>query len=222
VRAPPVGAVLDGREVMSLQIEKRLSWGVIAVLSLGVAAYAAAIAASPESGPPFVAARVAETPAMWLHIAASAWALAAGPWQFSLRLRQRALGLHRWLGRSYVAAVVVGGVSAIALAPGAQTGVVAGAGFGLLGVLWVAFTIVALVKIRAGDVTSHRRWMTRSFALTLAAVTLRVYLPSAFAAGVPFTTSYPVIAWLCWVPNLIVAELLLRSRVRAVTREAAA
>jgi uncharacterized membrane protein len=165
---------------------------------------------------------VAETPAMVLHIAASAWALAMGPWQFSLRLRQRALAVHRWVGRSYVAAVVLGGLSAIALAPAAQTGAVAGLGFGLLGVLWVGFTIVALVRIRAGDVTAHRRWMTRSFALTLAAVTLRLYLPAAFAAGIPFPTSYPAIAWLCWVPNLIVAELLLRSRPRVVTREAAA
>jgi uncharacterized membrane protein len=195
---------------------KRLSWGLISVLSLAVAAYAAAIAVAPESGPPFVAARVAETPAMLLHIAAGAWALAAGPWQFSVRLRQRALGLHRWVGRSYVAAVMVGGLSAIALAPAAQTGAVAGLGFGLLGVLWVASTIAALVAIRGGDVTAHRRWMTRSFALTLAAVTLRLYLPAAFAAGIPFPTSYPVIAWVCWVPNLIVAELLLRSRVAVV------
>jgi uncharacterized membrane protein YozB (DUF420 family) len=111
---------------------------------------------------------------------------------------------------------MVGGLSAIALAPAAQTGAVAGLGFGLLGALWVASTIAALVAIRGGDVTAHRRWMTRSFALTLAAVTLRLYLPAAFAAGIPFPTSYPVIAWVCWVPNLIVAELLLRSRVAVV------
>lgn len=196
---------------------RRFAWVVLSFLSVAVAGYAATIAITPEWGPPFVAARMAETPAMASHMFASAWALAVGPWQFSSRLRRRALAVHRCAGRSYVAAVVLGGLSAIALAPAAQTGAVAGLGFGLLGVLWVASTIAALVAVRGGDLTAHRQWMTRSFALTLAAVTLRVYLPAAFAAGVPFTTSYPAIAWLCWVPNLIVAELLLRSRVRGVS-----
>ena len=191
---------------------RRFAWVVLSCLSVGVAGYAATIAPMPQWGPPFVAARVAETPAMASHMLASAWALAVGPWQFSSRLRRRALAVHRWVGRSYVAAVVLGGLSAIALAPAAQTGAVAGLGFGLLGVLWVAFTVAALVAVRGGDVTAHRRWMTRSFALTLAAVTLRLYLPAAFAAGIPFPMSYPVIAWLCWVPNLLVAELLLRPK----------
>jgi len=55
--------------------------------------------------------------------------------------------------------------------------------------------------------------MIRSFALTLAAVTLRIYLP----IGIMLThgdlnTPYRAIAWLCWVPNILVAELYLRSR----------
>ena len=48
--------------------------------------------------------------------------------------------------------------------------------------------------------------MIRSYALTLAAVTLRIYLPGALALGVPYDLAYPPIAWLCWVPNLLVAE----------------
>jgi hypothetical protein len=53
--------------------------------------------------------------------------------------------------------------------------------------------------------------MIRSFALTFAAVTLRIYLPLSLAAGLDYADSYPVIAWLCWVPNLLVAQLLVRS-----------
>ena len=48
--------------------------------------------------------------------------------------------------------------------------------------------------------------MIRSYALCLAAVMLRVYLPLFGVLGVPFESSYPAISWLCWVPNLIVAE----------------
>jgi hypothetical protein len=50
--------------------------------------------------------------------------------------------------------------------------------------------------------------MVRNFVPAFAAVTLR--LPGSMAAGVPFGLAYPVIAWLCWVPNLIVAEWVLR------------
>jgi Predicted membrane protein (DUF2306) len=44
--------------------------------------------------------------------------------------------------------------------------------------------------------------------LTLAAVTLRIYLPSSMIIGIPFELAYPVISWLCWVPNLLVAARL--------------
>jgi hypothetical protein len=52
--------------------------------------------------------------------------------------------------------------------------------------------------------------MIRSYALTFAAVTLRLYLPMALMASLDGLASYRAIAFLCWVPNLIVAELWLR------------
>jgi len=52
--------------------------------------------------------------------------------------------------------------------------------------------------------------MVRSIALTLAAVTLRIYIPLGVVLGLPVEPSYQVIAWLCWVPNLVVAEWRLR------------
>ena len=51
----------------------------------------------------------------WLapHILTAAVALVVGPLQFSATLRRRSMTLHRWLGRSYIIAVLV--ASAIAL-----------------------------------------------------------------------------------------------------------
>jgi uncharacterized membrane protein YozB (DUF420 family) len=43
-------------------------------------------------------------------------------------------------------------------------------------VLWFWFTAMALEKIRRGDIEAHKQWMWRSFALTFAAITLRVYI----------------------------------------------
>jgi hypothetical protein len=52
--------------------------------------------------------------------------------------------------------------------------------------------------------------MTRNYALAFAAVTLRLYVPLSIAAGGEFEQVYAPIAWLCWVPNLLAAEFLVR------------
>jgi hypothetical protein len=51
--------------------------------------------------------------------------------------------------------------------------------------------------------------MIRNFALTFAAVTLRLWLPASVVSGVPFGIAYAIVAWLCWLPNLAVAEWML-------------
>lgn len=143
------------------------------------------------------------------HVVGASIALALVPFQFWTRLRMRRLTLHRWLGRLYAVAILVGGISGIWLAMTTQTGAVAGTGFALLGVVWLFVTANAVRLAMAGDIAAHRRWMIRSAALTSAAVTLRVYLP-ILAATLGFETGYMLVAWLCWVPNAIFAEWLLR------------
>jgi len=141
-----------------------------------------------------------------------------GAWQLNGRLRARAIAVHRWMGRIYVAGVLAGGLGGLALARTSQEGVVTHIGFGLLAVLWLTCTIAGYLSIRRWDEPSHRAWMNRSYALTLAAVTLRIYLPLELALGMPFPAAYRVVSWLCWVPNLAVAEwvVLLSSRRAAV------
>jgi hypothetical protein len=57
--------------------------------------------------------------------------------------------------------------------------------------------------------------MIRCFALALAAVTLRNELPMLLlAARLSFHAAYITVSWLCWVPNLIVAEWWLRRTAR--------
>lgn len=188
-------------------------WAVMMVLATLVALYALAVLTVPGFGPPFVGQRRLSMPlALYAHLAGSLWALAVGPWQLNQRLRDRAIGRHRWLGRSYVVGVLVGGAGALGLAPFAETGTIASFGFASLGVIWITCTVMAFVRIRQGNRVDHRRWMIRSYALTLAAVTLRLYLPAGFALGIPFEASYPAIAWLAWVPNLIIAEAILSRR----------
>ncbi len=55
--------------------------------------------------------------------------------------------------------------------------------------------------------------MIISYAVTLAAVTLRIYIPLSIVAGYEFAVVYPVIAWLSWVPNLLIADWFFVRRV---------
>lgn len=206
---------------MSIALIRRLGWGVMTLLALVIAAYAVVILFVPSLRPPFLQQRFLVMPlAAGLHLAAAAVALAVGPLQHNSRIRGGFLGLHRWLGRTYVLAVIFGGAAAPALATASQGGLATHVGFGLLAVLWLSATAVAYRAIRRGDQVSHRRWMTRSYALTFAAVTLRIYLPVSLAVGLPFEPAYQTISWLCWVPNLVIAEwLILRPHAGAPVTE---
>jgi uncharacterized membrane protein len=188
---------------------------LVTVTATLVSGYALAVLFVPGAAAPFVTALRATMPlALMAHLSGGLVALAAGPWQFSARLRARAPQRHRWIGRTYIVAVLIGGAGAMALAPLSQEGAVTHAGFGLLAVLWLLCTLQGYRRIRSGDEVSHRAWMTRSFALTFAAVTLRILLPLQLASGIAFHDAYRIVSWLCWVPNLAVAEWLVR-RARA-------
>jgi uncharacterized membrane protein len=197
---------------------RRTGYVVLVLLSLGVAGYAVGVygflplgsVLHPDMRTTFEAHRVA----ILLHVFASVAALALGPFQFSTRLRSARPALHRWLGRVYLGiGVGVGGMAGLVMAAHALGGPVARVGFAALALGWLATGALAYRAIRAGHVALHRRWMVRNFALTFAAVTLRLWLPGSMVAGIAFETAYPAIAWLCWVPNLLVAEwLFVRSR----------
>jgi len=148
--------------------------------------------------------------AFYTHVVLAPAALALVPFQLWNGLRASKPGLHRLLGRAYGIAIVLSGLSGLWLALTTEAGAVAAWGFGLLAIAWLATTIRGIGLAMQGDRLAHRRWMIRSIALTLAAVSLRLQVFATLLLDLPFDTAYSAIAWLCWVPNLIVAELVLR------------
>jgi uncharacterized membrane protein len=190
-----------------------IAWGLIAFLSVGVGGYALYHVATGFGGlpPPILANTSFQPIGLQTHIAASGVAMLIGAFQFLKPLRSKLPAVHRWTGRIYVAACIVGGIAGGMIALGSTSGPVAGWGFLSLAVLWVPFTLLAWINAMRRDFVAHERWMIRSFALTFAAVTLRLQLPvGAVVWG--FEASYPIIAWSCWVPNLIVAEIWIAMR----------
>ena len=147
-----------------------------------------------------------------VHAVCASMALLAGPWQFIPALRRTRPALHRTLGRIYLTAVAVAWVSSFPLALGALGGAISTAGFVSVGFAWIGTSGAGLRAILQGRIAAHQDWMTRSYALTAAAITLRLYLMAALLLHLPFIQAYRAISWLSWVPNLLVAEMLLRRR----------
>jgi uncharacterized membrane protein len=199
---------------------------LLCVFSIGVAAYAVIGYTLTPLGslvhPGMRMGFVAHPLGVYLHVFPAAIALILGPFQFSTALRRTRLRLHQWMGRLYLGVgVLLGGLSGLYISQFAFGGPVARVGFASLAVCWLLTGGCAFLAIRRGAIDVHQRWMTRNFSLTFAAVMLRLYVPLSVLAGIDFAVAYPVIAWLCWLPNLVVAEWICATR-RGRSQEQAA
>lgn len=145
------------------------------------------------------------------HIGLGAVSMLTGWTQFSAKIRARNIGLHRTLGKIYVIAVLFSGSAGFYLSFYATGGIVSGLGFGTMAFLWLFTTAMAFITVKQGNINAHRNWMIRSYALCWAAVTLRIWLPGLQGFfGLDFLSAYLLVSWLCWVPNLVVAEWFVR------------
>ena len=105
------------------------------------------------------------------HTLAGIFALLLGPVNFSSRIRQRHLTLHRVLGRIYVGSVFVGSFTGIALAWG-RPGL---PGTSMQAATWIVCTTAAFLTARNRQIAAHRQWMARSYAVTFTFVSSRVF-----------------------------------------------
>lgn len=150
--------------------------------------------------------------AFMAHVSFAPVALILGAYQMFWRQTGRRGRLHVWVGRGYALAIVISGIAGVLVALVVAGGWIASLGFGLLSVLWVLATLIAVWQAIQGRIAAHRRWMIYSFAMTFAGVTLRVYLAGFAIAGFSYTEASLYLAWMCWVPNLIVAHWFLRRK----------
>lgn len=151
--------------------------------------------------------------AFYTHIFLGGLALLTGFSQFYKKLRRKRLGLHRTLGKIYVCAVLLSGIAGLGIAFFATGGIIPALGFAGLAILWLYTTTNAYTSVKKVDLEAHQRWMIRSYALCFAAVTLRLYLPLFLGVfQMEFIPAYRIIAWLCWVPNILIAEFFIVRR----------
>ena len=149
-----------------------------------------------------------------VHIVAAVAYAVLGAFQFSARLRRRHPGWHRRTGRLLVVlglAVAFSGLWMTLAYPQKE---------GTGDILWVtrllvssgmgAAVVLVLVAIRRRDITSHRAWMTRAYALALGAGTQAFTVgfgEALFGTGV---VNHDLMMAAAWAINLAVAEWVIR------------
>ncbi len=150
----------------------------------------------------------------WLlpHGIAGACALLLGPMQFSDRLRDRFRRLHRIVGRIYVAGVFVaaplgfyiqyfqehmGNPRSFSIAAAADAA------------LWMITTGIAIVFIFKGKVQEHRQWMTRSFAVAIVFLEVRVIGGLGGWENLDAHANETIV-WCCLAFSILSADLVLQ------------
>jgi uncharacterized membrane protein len=151
--------------------------------------------------------------ALLVHISSGMIALLAGPWQFSRRLRQRYLTLHRWMGRTYLVAVACGSIAAWFLAFTTPYGWAWGFGVSMLAVAWTTTSAMAYYAILRRQIPIHKEWMVRSYVVTFAFVTFRILHDFGPTARLQPEADRAVAAiWACWAVPLLFTEVILQLR----------
>lgn len=149
----------------------------------------------------------------YTHVFSSVVLVITGLFQFNRTILKQTPKIHHTLGFIYLIVVLcLSGPSGWIMSLYANGGVPAQASFLTLSSLWWLSTFIAWMKLRKKQYELHGNWMLRSYALTLSAVTLRfyAYLFDLIGVSLPPATEYTLLAYISWLPNLALAELLIR------------
>ena len=156
---------------------------------------------------------------MFAHGIPGALALLLGAFQFSNRLRQRHLQLHRVLGRIYVGCVAISAPVAIVVSLSLPIMTLTMASI-IQALGWLVTTATGLYCVRTGRIQQHREWMMRSYPFAMVFIVVRAInsIPAITRMGEPGIASvvWSVIATACFLPSFVIAWQALAASRRAV------
>jgi uncharacterized membrane protein len=152
--------------------------------------------------------------AFYIHVFSSIFTLLAGFTQFSGHILKNYKKLHRIMGRIYVADILfINFPAGMIMAWYANGELPSKIAFVILDCLWFTFTLKAFLEARRRNIAVHKQFMIRSYALTFSAITLRTWkliLSNTFV--IDPVTLYMIDAWIGFVPNLLLAEWIIRRK----------
>jgi uncharacterized membrane protein len=150
-------------------------------------------------------------PTFYLHVISGMLVILIGPFQFLPKLRAKNLQIHKKLGKIYAYGILgIAAPTGLIMAFYAEGGLYSTMAFLMMSGLWFYTTIMAIVTVKKKKIIEHKKWMYRSYALSFAAVTLRILVP-LMSLYTNSSETYVIIstAWLSWIINLIVVEALI-------------
>lgn len=203
---------------MAKTVRNKVAWIVFVLLAIGIGLYPLIyVFATDDFGLLLSKSKELLASGIWKfgfygHIGFGGLALLSGWSQFSKKLRAKHLNLHRLLGKIYVISVLISGLCGVYIGFYATGGWVPSLGFICLGLVWLFTTVVAYVGVKRKDMSLHQGMMVYSYAACFAAVTLRIWLPLLILVFGEFLTAYRIVAWLCWVPNVLFAFFWVRRK----------
>lgn len=152
---------------------------------------------------------------LWMHLAGGALAMLLGALQFIARVRITWPRIHRWMGRVYLLAMLIGITGASGLIATSPAPAAIRIAFAATGITWVVTAVAGFVAIRRKRMDMHRRWMIRNYLVTLAPATFRLALlvPGVMALASPIVM-IPLLLWLSWLMPLLAYEALRAIRAR--------
>ncbi len=155
----------------------------------------------------------------YIHVFGGSLAIILGPLQFIKKIRQKNVFIHKLIGKVYISAVLfIAAPTGLYMAFYANGGIYSSIGFVLMSLLWFYTTWMALVTIRKGRVGEHIKWIVRSYAMTFAAVTLRLWVPFlSLVISMEQLNVIIITAWISWLFNLLVAEFILKLNIKSLT-----
>ena len=149
----------------------------------------------------------------YIHVFTSPVVIISGLFQFNRWILKNHARIHRISGYAYILTVIfITGPAAFIMSLWANGGRIAQLSFVLLSILWILYTFLAYQHVKKGSIDRHAKWMLRSYALTLSAVTLRfyAYLFDVFNLDLGPKETYILLAYIAWIPNLLIAEILIK------------
>jgi uncharacterized membrane protein len=153
----------------------------------------------------------------YTHIILGGIALLIGWLQFNKKLRNKYINLHRNIGKVYIISCLLSGVAGFYIALHATGGISPKLGFLSMALVWFFTTLFGFIAIKKGNVIKHQKLMIYSYAACFSAVTLRIWLPLLSNLLGGFLPAYRIVAWLSWVPNIIVAYFIIKHQFKTTT-----
>lgn len=149
--------------------------------------------------------------AFFTHVYTSFFLLIFGILQFSKSLRRRQPKIHRRIGKLYIVIILFfSGPSSLIMGYYANGGIASKISFLLLSFLWLTFTYLAFHYAKKINYKKHQQFAIRSFALTLSAISLRLFKFIIVFLWHPLPMdTYRIVSWLGWTFNLLLAEIII-------------